>query len=93
MGSTASQRFAEFRDDLPLKCQCGGVFVNMDKLNIHKENNIISYTNKFTKELVSFNIPYKKYQKKLLYVCADCGHAIWVGNYDGGGSQKGKAAF
>jgi len=92
MGTLPSQRFAEFRDDLPIKCQCGGIFVNMDKLNYHTENNSFSYMTKEGKE-ETISIPYKKYQKKLLYVCTDCGHAIWVGNYSGTGIKLGKATF
>ena len=92
MGSAASQRFAEFRDELPLKCQCDGIFVNMNKLDIHRGSNRISYTTRQNKK-VSFIIPTKKYQSSLLYICSNCGHAIWVGDYTGGGSKLEKAVF
>lgn len=68
MGSMPSQRFSEFRDNLPLKCQCGGIIIAMD-------------------------IDENKYQKKILYVCTECGHAIWAGDYDGSGIHLGKAVF
>ena len=72
-----SQRFDEFRDDLPIRCQCSGIFVNMDKLNF----NNYEVTHPFgIKNIV------KPYQPKLLYICSDCGHAIWIGDYKGGGS-------
>jgi len=65
----------------------------MDKLNHQITENFISYTTK-TGEKKSFTIRNKKYKKKILYVCSDCGHAIWIGDYDGGGSTKlGKATF
>jgi len=67
MGSMASQRFAEFRDNLPLKCQCGEIFIVSD-------------------------IDEEKYQKKILYVCTGCGHALWVGDFEGG-IRIGKATF
>ena len=76
MGTTASQRFDEFRSELPIRCQCDGIFVNMDKLNTSVEK-----SSAFGIKIIS-----KKYQPKLLYICSDCGHAIWIGDYKGGGS-------
>ena len=77
MGDMPYQRFDEFRDELPIRCQCGGIFVNMDKLNF--ANYKVSYP-------FGIKIINKSYQPKLLYICSACRHAIWIGDYEGGGS-------
>lgn len=58
----------------------------MDKLNTHREYSKFSYTTKKGKK-VSFNIPSGKYLEKLLYICSECGHAIFIGDFEQSGKK------